>query len=145
MLRLIATTIACTVLLNGSPASAAHRDEHLEFWAEFVGDWQLENQSLELTVTHTKSGACFIFETAPITFVHGWDPAEQKMKTLSFYDNGAHGVGHATIVNGDMVGQSRTVSPDGSSRNATWRITRRSDTQFVFTTGDASFVFNRTN
>lgn len=142
-MRSLILTFTCLTLLNGSPVSAADREEHLEYWAKFVGDWQMENQSLDLKVTRTEGGACFIFDTESITFVHGWDPAEGKMKVLSFYENGAHGMGHATIEMGDMAGESYTTNPDGTSRDATWRITRRSDTQFEFTTGNARFVFNR--
>ena len=150
MPRSLAVTLSCVVfswvvLLNGSPASAADRAEHFEYWAGFVGVWQMENESLDLTITRTDSGACFIFETPSITFVHGWDPAEDKMKTLSFYEDGAHGTGHATIENGDMVGRSATSNPDGTSRDATWRMTKPSDAQLVFTTGTYRFVFNRRN
>lgn len=133
------------ILFSAMPASAAERDEHLEYWSNFVGDWQLENDSLEMAITRTDSGACFIFETPTITFVHGWDPAERKMRILSFYEDGAHGTGHATMEGEDMVGQSHTVNPDGTSRNAIWRITKESDSRFEFTTGNHRFVFNRRN
>ena len=143
MLRSVVLAMPCLVLSIASTVSAADRQEHFEYWAKFVGNWQLENQSLELKVTRSDSGASFIFDTSSITFVHGWDPAEGKMKTLSFYGDGSHGSGHATIENGDMVGRSLTTNPDGTSRDATWRITRRSDSQFEFTTGNDQFVFNR--
>lgn len=145
MPRILAVTTLCLLFLNTSPMFAADRDEYFEYWAKFVGTWQLENQTLELKVTRSESGACFNFDTESITFVHGWDPGEEKMKTLAFYRNGAQGVGHATIENGDMVGQSFTVKPDGTSEDHTWRITRRSDSQFEFSLGNARFVFNRKN
>ena len=142
----------CLVLLGatlflsmGASTFAADREEHFEYWSKFAGDWQLQNESLVLKVTRAESGACFVFDTETITFVHGWDPAVGKMRILSFYENGAHGIGHATIENGDMVGESMTTNPDGTTRSATWSITRRSDTQFEFTTGNTRFVFNRQN
>lgn len=144
MLRSLIVTTVCLTLFTAT-ASAADRQEHFEYWSKFLGDWQLENQTLDLKITRTESGACFIFDTQSITFVHGWDPAVGKMKILSFYENGAQGEGHATIENGDMVGQSITTNPDGTTRDATWRITRRSDSQFEFTVGNARLVFNRRN
>lgn len=145
MLRLLALTFGCFILVCGSSASADDRAEHFEYWANFVGDWQLENDSLEMKITRSDNGSCFIFETPTITFVHGWDPAEGKMRILSFYEDGAQGMGHATIEDGDMVGQSYTVNPDGTSRDATWQITKESDSRFEFTTGNDRFVFNRGN
>lgn len=145
MSRPLVLTITFLVLLIATPAPGADRDEHLEYWSNFVGEWQLENDSLEMTITRTDGGSCFIFETPTITFVHGWDPAEQRMRVLSFYEDGAHGMGHATIEDDDMVGQSHTVNPDGTTRDATWRITGDSDARFEFTTGAHRFVFNRQN
>ena len=61
MPRFLAVATLCLTFLNSAPTSAADRDEYFKYWAKFVGTWQLENQPLELKVTRSESGACFIF------------------------------------------------------------------------------------
>ncbi|REJ72244.1 MAG: hypothetical protein DWQ29_21680 [Planctomycetota bacterium] len=150
MSRTFSLAALLAALLIASPAQAAEREETLEFLRFLVGTWTISNDQglqIELKVRESEAKSCFIFEAENVTIIHGWNPATNNMKIVSFHKDGSHGVGYASLENETIIGHSDTATPDGQSRSADWTVEPRGDDQFVFKTdfktGNAELVFDR--
>jgi len=150
---MLRATLLCTALLavfgNVAIVQADDKEDAMQAWASFVGDWSItlpNGNTTKSSITHAKSKSCFIHQSDNVTYIVGWDPAKKALKSVMFAANGGHGVGYWKVT-GDgptLTGEIEGVGADGEQRSSvTITIEFQGKDAWEMTVGDSKLTAER--